>query len=354
MAEVMTVNGPVAPGELGQTLAHVHVLASIGVTEQSTKASQGADTDQSLLERPPTMEELGYLRRHVHSRLGMLCLADEEEMVRELSYFKQAGGGAAVECSLPGMGRDPAGLRRISSETGVHIVCTTGWYIAPTHPKQVREQSADELADIMVRELTEGIGSTGVRAGALKVAISGPSPDVYFAGDEEKVLRAAARAQRKTGAPIISIHPCHHYGLARPHHAYIDVLTEEKAHIDRCVMSHLDLWSRENEYHRSILARGVMIAFDQFGNEYYGAPGKGYPPDRLRVEAVVALTRSGFSSQIVLSNEVAFRISLRRYGGYGYAHILENIVPEFRALGVEDEQIATMLTENPQRLLAFS
>ena len=82
------------------------------------------------------------------------------------------------------------------------------------------------------------------------------------------------------------------------------------------------------------------------------APGVGFPPDRLRVDGIVGLVKAGFANRIVLSNECAFKLGYRRYGGHGYGHILLNIVPELKYRGVGDAQLHAMLVENPARLLA--
>jgi len=134
------------------------------------------------------------------------------------------GGKSLVEASTPGLGRDPIGLSKISAATGLNIVCTTGWYIAISHPPIVAKSSQEELRNIMVAELTKGIGTTDIRAGLIKVGM-GYSLGRPFTGDEEKVFRAAIHAQAITGAPL-TIHPARPY-TDKHWHTYMDIVKQE-------------------------------------------------------------------------------------------------------------------------------
>ena len=352
--KVITVNGPISPGQLGITMPHVHVLMELrmNLTEGGQLLKTETVSDKVLANKPVTMEILGTIRRHIALVTDNAILGDIDEMANELMAFKSLGGGSVVDCTLIGMGRDPVGLKKISGATGVNIIASAGWYLSSTHPPYIKEKSVNELRDIMVREITVGIQDTGIRAGALKGACSARTPDVPFSGEEEKVLRATARAQVETGAGMC-IHPCHHWGRARNHQAYINVLKQEGANLEKVHLSHMEMWARDLDYQKSLLDQGVNVAYDQFGNEYFYQPATGYTSDILRVEGVVNLVKAGYARQIVLANEVSYKASLRKYGGLGYGHVLENIIPDLKYYGVTDEQLNTMLVENPKRLLSF-
>ncbi len=357
MAEIITVMGAVSRERLGVTLSHLHLLSELTVSERGTSSASipGLDVPASerlLFDQPVTMDRLGFIRRHVMSVKDNLLLGDIEDAINELMFYKRMGGGSAVECTCIGIRRDPLGLRQISAAAGVNIVCCTGWYIAASHPAFVKEGSIDDLCDYMVKELTAGIGDTGIRAGLIKAAMSGATPATPFSGDEEKVLRAAARAQAKTGAAM-TMHPCHHYGRAKHWDTYLDILKKEGADLEKCYLSHMEFYSTDIDYQKALLDRGVTVSYDQFGSEQYVRPGWPKPTDRMRVDAVVRLIREGYAKQIMLSNEVVFKCCLRKYGGYGYAHVLENIVPDLKYYDVTEEQLQTMLVENPKRLLPF-
>ncbi len=202
MTKIVTVAGEKPVETLGVTMVHVHLLYTVSTSWVGvTKGGAAAATlpvlpasDQALAEKPITIDILGELRRHIYANKKMLSFTDVDETISELMFYKMAGGSTVVECSLPGIGRDPIGMRKIALATGVNVICSTGWYTAISHPAFVAQHSVSELQEQMVRELTRGIDDTGIRAGFIKVALSSGSPDAPFTGDEEKVLRAAARS----------------------------------------------------------------------------------------------------------------------------------------------------------------
>jgi phosphotriesterase-related protein len=352
MANVMTVCAPISPEALGVTMSHVHLLVALTVAEQKPLQEVMTASERALRDKPVTMDILGVIRRHAYAVNDDLLLGDVDEAIREIMLYKRMGGDSLVETTLVGIGRDPIGLKQISRATGVNIICATGWYIAASHPALVKESGMNELCDYMVRELTTEIDATGIKAGVIKAACSGRTPEVAFTGDEEKVLRAAARAQTVTGAAM-TIHPSHHSGRARHYHTYLDIIKEEGGNLEKVYLSHMERCCKDIDYEKSVLDRGVTLAYDQFGSEQYVRPGYSKPTDESRVAGIVDLLKAGYVNQVMLSNEVLRKTGLRKFGGYGYAHVLENIVPDLRYYGVTQEQLNTMLVENPMRLLPF-
>jgi phosphotriesterase-related protein len=300
---------------------------------------------------PITMEILGDIRRDIFINKDNMVLGDIDLAIQEVMEFKRLGGSTLVEVTPPGIGRDPVGLRKVSEATGLNIVCCTGWYVAFSHPPMIKDLGIDDLCNIMIKELTEGIDGTGIRAGFIgELAMSG-TPDKPFEKDEEKVLRAAAKASAKTGIPT-TVHPNF---LGKHVDTYIDVLLSEGARKDKIFISHIEMYPDDMDYQKAILDRGVSISYDQFGFECYMdsmAPGAGLPSDRERVKNLVSLIQAGYEKQLLISNECCFKVLYKRYGGYGYGHILEHIVPELRYKGVTEEQIRTILIDNPKRLFA--
>jgi phosphotriesterase-related protein len=293
---------------------------------------------------------------------------DVNDAIAELQNYKVYGGNSLVEVSLPGMARDPVSLRKISMATGLNIVCGTGWYVESSHPAYVRVKSVDELAAIMIGELTTGIGNTGVKAGVMgEIGCSYPLTD-----DERKVLKAVARAQQKTGAGF-TIHPGGIYeqevvgkneagrAIKRPVRTInecLDLFQKEGADLSKMYVSHMDLWCSDLEYSKLLADRyGVTLSYDSFGQEYYsewiGFPGCGSPHDRERVNALMSLLDAGLEKQLVVSHDVCEKILLVKYGGWGYAHILKNIIPWLVNEGATDKQIRAMTVENPKRLLSY-
>lgn len=227
----------------------------------------------------------------------------------------------------------------------------------------------------MVSELTEGIGaytikerSQGanetqisnvlienlkIKAGFIKVACMYP-----IRPDEEKVLQAAARAQQETGAHL-TIHPSGPCEGAKPVEPIIEIINREEANLEKTSIYHMDAlifgdkgWNLPLDYHKAMMDEyGITLNFDTFGkNQYYQFPSV-IRYDGKRVAAVTELCSQGYDKQIMLSQDVCFKVHLKRYGGYGYAQIVKYIVPELKYQGVNEQQINNMLIENPKRIL---
>jgi phosphotriesterase-related protein len=213
-----------------------------------------------------------------------------------------------------------------------------------------------------VGEITEGFARVpatrvGVRAGIIgEIGTSGVSRGSQsrqkggdFTPAEEKVLRAAGRASVATGAPVsIHLDP-----RGQGAFAVDDALSAEGVSADRIVMCHMDA-NPDLDYHLAVAERGVYLEYDHFGREYYGQHmRRPYTSDVRRIELLCSLLTAGYEQQILLSQDVCAKIDLRTYGGVGYAHIIGELLPEFRRSGVTERQIDLMLTENPRRVLAF-
>jgi phosphotriesterase-related protein len=246
----------------------------------------------------------------------------------------------------------------LSAATGLNVIAATGWYVASTFPKFIEEKSIEALCDIMVKELLEGIDDTGVKAGV--IGECGCSQVPYHVL-EKKVIQAAAKAQKKTGAAL-TVHPVlidadKKIGSVKAAETYVDLVEKEGADVRKFYLSHADRTCIDLDYHRRLLARGVTLSYDCLGkadffdDAFLGAGGRS---DGERVRALVELCKEGYDEQLVLSQDVCFKTNLKRYGGMGYSHVLEHIIPMLKIEGVTDAQIHNMLVENPKRLLVRS
>ena len=170
-----------------------------------------------------------------------------------------------VDMTIPGIGRDPMALREISYATGVNILTCTGWYVAASHPAIVKKKSLEDLSDIMVKELTEGIGDTGIKAGLIgECALSYPIDP-----NEKKVIRAAAQAQAKVGCAL-TIHPSlfdlEQKKVVKNAADIIDIIQKEGANLEKFYMSHMDITCDDLEYHKKVMdTYGIVLAYDTFG-----------------------------------------------------------------------------------------
>jgi phosphotriesterase-related protein len=352
MATVNTVLGPIDAADLGATMSHVHLTLDISCWYMPPED----EAARRVAESEFTLDRLGEIRRNGLAWARNLKQDDVDLTIREVARFRRAGGGAIVDMDLEGIGRDVDAMVRISRETGLHVIASTGWYIQGAHPSFVAGASVEELADLMTKEILEGIGTTGVKAGNIgEIGLSG-MPDVPFHPDEEKVLRAAARAQKATGASL-TLHPNAHltiYGETPVDHfpTYLDILEKEGADLGKVYPSHLGLFPVSTA--RKLLERGVgFISYDHFGHEEFCevlGPGRGFTPDRMEVELVMQLLADGYADRILLGAEVGWKTCYKANGGWGYAHVLEHIVPWLRACGATEDQVRTMMVDNPRRL----
>jgi len=187
---------------------------------------------------------------------------------------------------------------------------------------------------------------TTIRAG-LMGELGTSSPIYPF---EERQLRAAARVQRQSGASI-NVHPLM---WGHEHLHILDILEEEGADLSRVVISHCDELI-EPEWHAKIATRGAVLSFDTFGSEaYFDRSFEHEPRDTDRIECILRLLEKGYGSQITLAHDICSLIQFRHYGGWGWDHLLSNIVPLLRYAGVSQQELDVMIIETPRRLLTFS
>ncbi len=303
--QVVTVRGPVAPDELGITLSHDHVLCD------------------------------GWGIRELYDAI----LDDEELAVAEVQRYADRGGGTICDPTNIGLARDPLALRRISERTGVHIVMGAGWYRERVYPDYVLEELPDRLAERLVRELVDGVDDTGVRPGFIGEI---GTERHHVTPAQERVFRAAGRAHRRTGCPIMT-HTTHWGELAIEQ---LDVLAEEGVDARRVIVSHLG--DRPGiHWWLPIAERGAWLDIDNL------AFVAGYAPLHVRADNVAALCAEGLVGQILLSNDICELGQLDFYGGCGYANVIDNFLPMLRERGVDEEAIETMLVHNPARAFAY-
>lgn len=350
---VMTVRGPVDGAALGITLPHEHLLMEADWPGLWPATSPRPD----LVDRPVTMELLGLHRRDPFITRDNWRLRDVTRAAEELSHFRRAGGSTIVEASTIGLGRDPHRLVDISLATGVHIIAGAGWYIGPSHGADVVDASIDELRDRLIGQLETGLEQVApglVRAGVIgEIGTSGP-----LTATEERVLRAAVRAQRQTGVGL-SIHLSSRQN-GRTIKAIVALLDGEGANPRRVVLGHMCLGIARR--YRNLAAKaGYGIEFDTFGYEgYYMLHEGSYasiweePRDSDRIRMILELLDGGYADQVFVSQDVANKMHLKAFGGYGYDHLLTNVAPMFERAGIDSRTLRRIMADNPRRLLATS
>jgi len=302
----MTVNGLIPADSIGITLPHEHLLIEHSGTERD--------------------------------------LTDVATAISELQYYADAGGKTIVDASNIGIGRNPEGLKQISKATGTNVIMSAGFYKDKWIPESIKNKSVDQLTDIIINDIV--IGINGIHAGTIgEIGLSWPMTKF-----EKKVLKASARAQKATGAAI-NLHfdiP----GEVKDRFRAMLILKMAGADLKRVSISHnlpyLDMVDTYVRYSKL----GCYIAFDLFG--LHEPLENKFETEKLEpIKTIKALVDRGYFEKILISQDICIQDCYVKNGGYGYAQILNHILPQLKAEGLSDEQINTILVENPKRLLAF-
>ncbi len=341
---IQTVTGILNKNDSGIITPHEHIFIELTAffEERPLRDCESPST------APVTMDKLGILNRDPYALKDNLRMNDYETQKKEILRFKNAGGATIVDATMPGIGRDPALLKKISEATGINVVMGTGFYVSSTHPDAMKSMTEQEIADMMIQEIKVGAEGTGIKAGVIgEIGIS-----EVFNEEERRVLRASAIAHKATGTSVlVHINPWTTNGLEAA-----DILLKNGVPPKKIAISHIDV-ENNMDYIYALLDKGVYIEFDNFGKEYYvdrEARREGYGlfvSDVQRVECLKELIDNGYKSQILLSCDVCLKSCLRTYGGWGYDHVLVNVVPMMEDAGIANEDIYMMLTENPAEFL---
>jgi predicted metal-dependent phosphotriesterase family hydrolase len=333
-AHAQTVLGPIAASDLGMTMMHEHVVP------------------RSQVPTPPGKP--AYAPR-----------VTLDDVIHELSHAaKTYGLRSAVDCTPR---RSPAELEevaRVARDSGINVVVATGcmkeqYYHSARGTVSnfwAYQLSANQIADVLIREIEQGINGTSVRARIIKV---GTSKD-RITGHEERVLRGAARAHRATGAPITT-----HATLGTMGPQQAEIFLEEDVDPARVVVGHSDLNS-VTAYHEGILRRGFNVGFDTIGKERfdYTRPESAgvqryefekeqyFISDETRMATLLQLVRLGHAGQIVLSSDLGeMDQNPATLAAWGYSYLPGSFLPAAQDRGLSEADIQTMLVDNPRRIL---
>jgi phosphotriesterase-related protein len=359
MGKVQTVLGLIDADSLGVSLPHEHLLK----TTNSLLATPSEASEQELAYQPVNLENLNWVRHHYARNLDNLQLQDEQMMIDEAMFFKRAGGDTIVDLTCTSSsGRNPLGLTRLAQATGLNIIMSTGFFEPFTDYKasNIADRTEEDLADQIVREIMVGAADTGVRAGIIgEIGMAWPLSDIM-----RRVLRVSAHAQKHTGAAL-NIHlplrassnlPCQkdHEDVVME---VIQTLDKAGSDLNRTILSHVDICCFTPDFRRALAETGCYLEYDCFGVE--GSLDEDFcvldtPNDAQRINEIMQLIEQGYLTQILVSSDHWTKHMLRRYGGWGYDHILTSVVPLMRLKGMSDEQIHTLLVENPKRVLPFA
>jgi len=308
---IMTVNGLIPAETTGIMFPHEHLIIM----------HQGADID----------------------------LDDPDLAIQEVMQYKEAGGCTIVEQTNNRMGRNPKALLRIAKETGLHIVMGCGYYKDAWIPESFDSLSVDDIACEIYNDIVTGIDVDGIRVHAGHIGEIGVSR--IITEREERSLRGSARAQKATGAAMTV-----HFDLdaeETEHNYVIGILQDEGMDLSRAVFCHMVAKLDNMDRIIRLARQGINVCFE-FGIDIDKRMMQLI--DTTMEEQVVSIKemlRLGLIDHMVISQDVGFKACLTVNGGYGYAHILKNIVPWFRRLKINEYDIERMISHNPRKIFTL-
>ncbi len=201
--------------------------------------------------------------------------------------------------------------------------------------------SIDDIANEIVHEALQGVDGTGVKIGL--IGEIGVSSD--FTPEEQKSLRGAARAQARTGLPLM----VHLPGWLRLGHRVLDVVEQEGADVSHTVLCHMNPSHDDLGYQGELAGRGAFIEYDMIGMDFFYADQQVQcPSDDEAAKALVQLVERGYLDRILLSHDVFLKMMLTRYGGNGYAYILKHFLPRLKRHGLDDLTLQILMRDNPR------
>jgi phosphotriesterase-related protein len=308
MATIETALGPIDTSQLGPTLMHEHIVT-----------------------RSPGVQENW---PHLWDREQIYAIGE-----RKMGELYGRGIRTIVDLTTVDLGRDIELIRNVARRSRVHVIVATGVWWMPQ--RYFTSHGPDEAAALFIRDITQGIGDSGVKAAIIKCATDTAGVTQVI----ENVLRASARAQKATGVPIST----HTWAAGRTGEAQQAIFAQEGVDLRRVIIGHSGD-SDDLKYLRGLMERGSTIGMDRFGLE-------SFLPTAKRVEVVARLCAEGYAPKMVLSHDancwsdmLTEEAKARTRPLWHYNHISDDILPALRKAGVKDEQIDQMLVRNPRAI----
>jgi phosphotriesterase-related protein len=275
----------------------------------------------------------------------------EADAIVRLNELKSRGVDSIVDLTVIGLGRYIPRIARVAAATEINIIVATGVYTYSDVPLPFSLRGPGTLTDgpeimtdMFVRDITDGIADTGVKAAILKCATDeqGVTPGV------ERVLRAVAQAHRQTGAPISThTHAASRRGLEQQR-----IFAEEGVDLSRVVIGHSGD-STDIGYLEELIDNGSYIGMDRFGLDTHATTEQ-------RVNTVVTMCERGHADKMVLSHDAHCffdwmpeeELVKAVLPNWHYLHISDDVLPALKERGVTDEQITTMMVDNPRKIFS--
>jgi len=308
----MSVTGPVEANELGFTLMHEHLYIDI-------RRDQWQITN---------------------------IMNDPQLTYQELMHYKNAGGVTLVDQTSNGLKgidqplfskKHPVAIKEMAERTGLQIILGCGWYRESYYEPYLYKATTDQIADEIVQEVTQGIDGTDIRAGIIGEIGSHFS---WISPAEERVFRAAARAQKETGVTLVT-HSPQESGMPQ-----LKIMLEEGADPHRIVIGHAQSYPDES-YHVEIAKMGAYISFDSMGSLLNANT---YDHNFL-LRLISQILDNGLISNLLFSHDVCRKGHYTTHGGPGYSYISTKLLAVLKEIGVTEKEFRQIMVDNPKRAL---
>jgi len=349
--KVQTVLGLVEPSSLGFVLPHEHLSADFSFLHIPPK-----ETEKHKIHCGWTLPNTSWIRQHPLSHISNLQLSGEatyNQIDKELAHYQRCGGGTVVETTNWGITRGTQWLQGASAKSAVNVVAGTGYNLNGSQNEETLEGNIERMTsricdevliqchDVMLDDFRYGRLLAGVIG---EVATSWP-----ITGFERRSVEAAAEGQLETGAPVI-LRPGHHREAADE---VMRIFTEAGGDSTHTLMSHIDCLPMTQADIMEFSQWQSYIGIDSFGLECsYGVDGD-IPSDAQRINLMRGLAQEGLTGRLMMSHDIQTKHRLVHWGGHGYNHITENVIPKMLTRGFTQEMINQITRTNPQQWLMF-
>lgn len=281
----------------------------------------------------------GYTYCHEHLYIDLSqqkndidCRLDQYELIRdELIHLKHRGVYNIIEVTNHFMGRNPQFIENLIEDTKMNILLSTGYYIEGFFPAKIYNQSANDIAQDMIRELVDSIDGSSLKASVIGEIGSSKN---HFSITEQKVFQAAAIAHYETGRPIST-----HLSLSTMGRAQIALLKKFNVDLSSVTVGHCDLRDNLDDI-LWLIDQGCYVQFDTIGkNTYY--------PDTKRIAMLCELAKRQLLDRVMLSMDITRRSHLLANGGLGFCYLIDEFIPQLNAHGIAKIDVEQMLKINP-------
>lgn len=301
--KIITVNGPIESGCMRVTYAHEHLIV-----------------------KPNSKDE----------KYFDYTLDDIEKIQLEVNDFKNLNGNTIVEMTPINYGRDVLGYKRISQNSNINIICCTGFHKEEFMPEFIRRKSDEEIFDLLIKEVNEGIEGTGIRPGVIKIGTSYNN----ITNNEKRIINIVSKVQIETGIPIST-----HCDKGTMGVEQAEMLLENGVNPDKIILGHIDS-KMDLEYAKKLCGLGVNICIDHVGRELDNE-------DEFRINMIQSLVNEGYADKIVLSGDMGKKSYLKCYNGKpGFEYILKTFKINLLKY-IDSKDIEKIMVGNPKRIFTL-